>query len=386
MQTPAEFDSIRCYEARDMQPVFEELLADPQFLAVLPHVCPDLPIDQLRARLYACPDILDFQRQFIYSLVYGIMDRASTGLSMDCTAVADRSVPYTFLSNHRDIVLDSALLSALLIENGFPTTAEVAIGDNLLIHPWIKHVVRLNKAFIVQRSLGLRETLVASQLMSRYMHFVVREKRDPIWIAQREGRAKDSDDRTQESVLKMIAMGGEGTPVESLKEMHIAPLTISYEYDPCDYLKAREFQLRRDNPDYRKTREDDLLNMRTGIYGFKGRVHYQVAPCINAWLDEYADLRKNEFFETVARRIDHDIFLGYRLYPNNYIAADRLSGNSDHSAHYTAADEERFEAYLQGQLDKVGLPAPDCAFLRERMLTMYANPLRNHEAARRSEV
>lgn len=379
--TPAEFDDIRCYEKRDMRSVFDQLLADTRFLQLLPTLFPGTTTEILREQLYTCRDILEFQRKFIYPLIADIMQRHSDGFTLNCTAIPDHSVPYTFLSNHRDIVLDAALLSELLIKENFPTTVEIAIGDNLLIHPWIKHVVRLNKAFIVQRSLGLRETLVASQRMSRYMHFVIQEKRNPIWIAQREGRAKDSNDRTQESVLKMLAMGGDGTSTECLKAMNIAPLTISYEYDPCDFLKAKEFQLRRDHPDYRKTCEDDLLNMKTGIFGYKGRVHYHVSACVSSWLDDLGGLPKTDLFTTVAQRIDRDIFLGYQIFPNNYIAADLLSGSDDHATNYSEADVKKFETYLDGQLAKIDLANPDLPFLRERILTMYANPLRNHEAA-----
>ncbi|MBR1652863.1 MAG: acyltransferase [Alloprevotella sp.] len=375
-----EFDDIRSYDAQDMPRVFDELLADPQFLSILPQVVGDVPTEELRAQLYACKDPLDFQRKFIYPLVRKVMSAASTGLDTDVDALPDRTSPHTYISNHRDIVLDSALLSEQLIDLGFPTTPEIAIGDNLLIYPWIRHAVRLNKAFVVQRSLGLRETLVASQHMSRYMHRVIRDKRNPIWIAQREGRAKDSDDRTQESVLKMLAMGGDGTVLENIREMDIVPLTISYEFDPCDFLKAKEFQLKRDNPDYRKTREDDLQNMKTGIFGFKGRVHYQMGTPVNQWLDELAGLPKGEFFAALARRIDGEIFAGYRLFPSNLLALEALSGGSFRAATCSEAERAQFDAYLEGQLAKVDLPEPDYAFLRERILRMYANPAINHGA------
>jgi len=379
--TPSEFDAIRSYEDADLKGVLDELFADEQFVGVLRAVYKNVPLEQLKAELYACNGILDFQKKFIYTLVRHVLALTRTHLTFDGEAIKGGAWPCTFISNHRDIVLDSAFLSFLLVENGFPDTVQIAIGDNLLIFPWIKRVVRLNKAFIVQRGLGLRETLLASQQLSRYMHFVISEKGEPIWIAQREGRAKDSDDRTQASVLKMIAMGGAGTPIESLREMNIVPLTISYEFDPCDFLKAREFQLKRDNADYHKTKRDDMLNMQTGIYGYKGRVHYHAAPCINAWLDDVADLPKAQAFDEVARRMDEDLFRGYRLYPGNYIAADLLAGTRDHAANYAAADEERFEKYLAGQLAKIQLPQKDEPFLRECMLKMYANPLLNYERA-----
>jgi hypothetical protein len=281
------------------------------------------------------------------------------------------------MSNHRDIVLDSAILSKKLLEAKFPTTCEIAIGDNLLIYPWIKRLVRLNKAFTVKRGLSPRELLQSSQLVSRYMHFAINQKKENIWIAQREGRAKDSDDRTQESVLKMLAMGGEGDVIESLRQLHIVPLTISYEYDPCDYLKAQEFQQKRDNPSFKKSQHDDLDNMKTGILGFKGRVHYHAAACINEWLDELKDLPKTEIFSAIAHRIDMEIHAGYRLYPGNYIALDELNGTQQWRAFYSKREKRIFDTYVRRQLKKVRMADPDKAFLRERILTMYANPAIN---------
>lgn len=263
----------------------------------------------------------------------------------------------------------------LLNKHGYPTTVEIGIGDNLLIYPWIKRLVRMNKAFTVRRGLTAHEMMRSSQLMSSYIHYAVTQKKENIWIAQREGRAKDSDDRTQESVLKMMAMGGD------LKELNIVPLTISYEYDPCDYLKAQEFQQKRDNPGFKKSKQDDLDNMKTGIFGYKGRVHYHCGTPINQWLDEVKDLPKNEFFKAVAERMDKEIHSHYRLYPCNYIALDELEGNKTYADQYADADVQRFNEYLAGQLAKINIPNKDEAFLRERLLTMYANPLRNYLAA-----
>ena len=211
--------------------------------------------------------------------------------------------------------------------------------------------------------------------MSRYIHYAVTQKHENIWIAQREGRAKDSSDHTQDAVLKMLAMGGE------LQELNIAPLTISYEFDPCDYLKAQEFQQKRDNPAYKKSRQDDLDNMKTGIFGYKGRVHYRCGTPINQWLDELKDLPRNEFFSQLSLRIDKEIHQGYRLYPCNYIALDELNDSTEHAgSKYSAKDKEIFERYLTGQLAKIQIPNKDEAFLRECILTMYANPVRNYMA------
>ena len=168
---------------------------------------------------------------------------------------------------------------------------------------------------------------------------------------------------------------------DQLRDLNIVPLTISYEYDPCDYLKAQEFQQKRDNPAFKKSKQDDLDNMKTGIFGYKGRVVYRVAAPVNTWIDELKHLPAKEFFTTMAHRMDREIHRNYELFPCNYIAADLLSGGRSYSDHYTAADEQRFEKYLLGQLAKIQLPEKDEAYLRERMLTMYATPLHNHFAA-----
>ena len=221
--------------------------------------------------------------------------------------------------------------------------------------------------------------------MSRYIHHAVNEKHENIWIAQREGRAKDSNDLTQESVLKMLAMGSEEeSPVDQLRDLHIVPLTISYEYDPCDYLKATEFQLKRDDPAYKKSKADDEKNMREGIWGFKGSIHYEAAPCINIWLDELKDLPKSEFFTEVAHRMDQQIHAGYKLFPGNYVAADMLNGTSEFATQYTEEQKQRFLDYLQQRLDKIEIENKDEEFLRERLLTMYANPVFNKQKALQS--
>ena len=387
MKIPAKFDPIRPYNDEEVKQAFQELISDRQFSRLIKGYVPWLPkfarsgMLKMAFKLAGVKTLLGFQIKFMSPIVESVIRRCMTSISFTGHPLPDTKGRYTFISNHRDIVLDSALLDYLLIREKFETTVEIAIGDNLLIYPWIEKLVRLNKAFIVRRSLTPREMYKSSQLMSEYIHFAVAEKRENIWIAQREGRAKDSSDRTQPSVLKMLSMGGEGTFIESLKSLHIVPLTISYEYDPCDYLKAKEFQLKRDNPMYRKSRKDDLENMKTGIMGFKGRVAYECAPCIDTWPDELEGIPDGYFFDEVARRMDREIHKGYTLFPGNYIAADWLSGTQEFADKYTAADKAVFEKYLAGQLKKIDIPGKDEAFLRECMLTMYANPVRNKLAA-----
>ena len=292
MRIPEIFDPIRPYEPEELPAVYDRLCADPQFRSVV------VPFNALEAKLRQCKTNLEFQTTFCYGFLKDLLSKASTGCDMDVTNI-DTTKRYTFISNHRDIVLDSALLDMMLFDAGFGTTCEIAIGDNLLAAPWIKDLVRLNKSFIVERSLGIREMLASSKRLSEYMHYVISEKNDNVWIAQREGRAKDSNDRTQPSILKMMAMGGEGTVVERLKQLHLVPLSISYEYDPCDYLKAQEYQLRRDIEGWKKSKADDVLSMKTGILGYKGGIHYHCAPCIDPWLDTLpADMPKSELSST----------------------------------------------------------------------------------------
>lgn len=332
-------------------------------------------------KLKACKTNLDFQLAFAYDFVHGILKKAATGCEMDCTSL-DNTRNYTFISNHRDIVLDSAILDVLLIDNRFKTTCEIAIGDNLLSLPWVKDLVRVNKAFIVERALSMRQMLMSSKRLSDYMHFAIKEKNENIWIAQREGRAKDSNDRTQKSILQMMSMGGEGSIIDRLKQLHLVPLSISYEYDPCDFLKAKEFQQKRDNADWKKGPMDDLVSMQTGIFGYKGHVHYHAAPCLDDYLDSLdPDMPKQDIYNKVAAYMDEQIFKNYRLYPGNYVALDLLENSTAHQAEYTAEDKAKFEKYMAGQLAKIDLPNKDEAYLRERILEMYANPVRNYLAA-----
>ena len=393
----SQFDAIRPFEPEELPEVYDRLMADPQFRAVVAHIFPQVPMEALRQQLYGCKTSLDFQKTFCYKFLKDLLARASTGCDMDASAI-DVNGRYTFVSNHRDIVLDSALLDVMLVDTGFNTTCEIAIGDNLLAAPWIKDLVRVNKSFIVERSLGIREMLAASKRMAEYMHYVIGTKHDNIWIAQREGRAKDSDDRTQPAILKMMAMGGEGSVVERLRQLHIVPLSISYEFDPCDYLKAQEFQLRRDIEGWQKSKADDVLSMKTGILGYKGRIHYHCAPCIDDWLLTLpADMPKTEVFDAIAAHIDQQIHLNYRIYPCNRIALDLLEATTPEDSSsgstsattpesspsgYTSAGKARFEQYLDNQLAKINIPNRDEPFLRERILTMYANPLRNLRLAK----
>jgi len=385
-----EFDAIRPYNDDEVRGAIDSLLHDRHFSQILKGMVP-LPLGLTRGLLRLATvgihSTLGFQLRFMKPVVKHVLRKCTTSHSFTHEGIQPGTERYTFISNHRDIVLDSAILDVMLHDDKFPTTCEIAIGDNLLIYPWIRTLVRLNKAFIVRRNISRLELYESSRLMSRYMRHAVQEKHENIWIAQREGRAKDSSDQTQVSLLKMLAMAGEGGTagaIESIKALNLVPLSISYEYDPCDYLKAEEFQQKRDDSSWKKSKQDDLVNMKTGIFGQKGHVHYQTGRPVNEWIDTLAELPEKEFFQALAQGIDKEIHRNYRLYPGNFVAADLLKDSQEAQApRYTPADKAAFETYLTERIGKVNLPNKDEKFLRERLLTMYANPVFNQEQAMR---
>ena len=382
MQIPAEFDKMRSLEDDEVRGAVLSLLDDPAFIKIVKGIIKGVPIWVHKLYTKRFKTVNSFQLGMICPFLVRILKKATTGFTKDFSALPDGRQDYVFLSNHRDIVLDSAYLDYILLLSG-KKSVEIAIGNNLLIHPWIETLVRLNRSFVVNRSATAAELLESSKLLSRYIRFVIEEKQSPVWLAQREGRAKDSDDRTQKSVLKMLAMSGpdDMSLSERLQSLHICPLTISYEYDPCDWLKAAEFQLKRDNPDYVKSEQADLDNMKTGIFGFKGHLHYQVSAPIDqeiAALD--SSVPRNQFLDQVAQIIDRHIFEGYRIYPCNRIALDMLRGDNAEAVYYTPQQKQAFQDYLDGQLAKIDIPNPDWDFLKERILTMYANPLINQKS------
>ena len=380
IEIPAEFEKMRSLEDDEVRSAVLSLLDDPAFVKIVKGLIKGVHIWAPKIYTKRFKTVNSFQMGMICPFLVRILKKATTGFTKDFSALPDGRQDYIFLSNHRDIVLDSAYLDYILLLSG-KKSVEIGIGNNLLIHPWIETLVRLNRSFIVNRSATAAELLESSRQLSRYIRFVIEEKKSPVWLAQREGRAKDSDDRTQKSVLKMLAMSGpDEMPLsERLQSLHICPLTISYEYDPCDWLKAAEFQLKRDNPDYVKSEQADLDNMKTGIFGFKGHLHYQVSAPID---DEIAALDssvpRNQFLDQVAQIIDNHIFKGYRIYPCNRIALDMLRGDNAQASEYTPKQKQEFQTYLDGQLAKIVIPNPDWDYLRERILTMYANPLINY--------
>lgn len=268
-----------------------------------------------------------------------------------------------FMTNHRDIVMDSAWLSLLLRKRYF-IRPFIGIGNNLFAKKWIEHLVRFNRSFAVIRNGGAHAQLENAHTLSAYIAHL-RQQGKSIWLAQREGRAKDSNDLTQPSVLHMLTINNDDF-FQAIKDLNICPVSITYEYDPCDYLKAREMQLKRDNPKWRKRKRDDVESMVTGIKGQKGRVVYRLTPSINPEIDqllaqhpEYQTLPLSEKTQIVCRIIDKHIHLGYEIYERG----------------------TEFEQYIESRLQLIDIPNKDDAYLRERLYEMYENPVKNYQAA-----
>lgn len=375
-----DFSDIAPYDDSVFHQKMEELVKEPGFLHAVNYTMPKEDVPMLIEELLRIDNKYDFQRQVMFPFLEMLVKKTTSGITMGGIKYLNPSLNYTFITNHRDIVLDASFLNLAFLRKGIPAS-EVAIGNNLLIYPWIEDLVRLNKSFIVKRNTSFREGLLAAKHLSAYIHFTILDKHESIWIAQREGRAKDSSDHTQESLVKMLALGGEGAFMDRLKEINLMPVAISYEYDPNDYLKAKEFLLRRRDPDFKKSQRDDLFSMETGLLQFKGKVHFQLTPRINARIDQIGDFRDvNTASKYVCLLIDQAIHRSYEIFVINYVAYDMLNGGNRFARKYTDAERDAVENYMNSQLDKIDLPditTEEREYLRTMMLTMYANPLKN---------
>jgi len=372
-----DFEEIRCYKNEEVHEVLERLCNEKPFMKVLSTIYPLLPKDVIKQRLMTFQSNYAFQKAMVYPFLQYLEANMTKGIKLNGLEKIDISAAYLYISNHRDIILDSAFLCGKFIEKDM-NTVQIAIGDNLLIYPWIEDLVRVNKSFIVKRGLSARQILESSKRLSAYIAKTIAENQS-IWIAQREGRAKDSNDRTQESLLKMLNMFGEESFIDNLMKLNICPLSISYEYDPCDYLKAKEMQLRRDNSCFKKNPEDDLINMQTGVMGYKGSVVYEITGTINTELKKIAleTSSRNEQITLVTELIDKRIHANYTIFPNNKIAFDSIKDGKHFSSEYSTVEKLDFERYLSMQIAKIDIENKDEGFLRSKLLEMYANPLIN---------
>ena len=381
VRIPQEFADVCPFSDSEFNEKVALLVNEPMFRGVVNYAIPGVDYDIFVKKLLSLKGKDDFQVQIMKPFLETLVKNTTDGLTLSGEDNYEKGKSYTFISNHRDIVLDASFLNLGLIGVDRPTT-EVAIGNNLLIYEWISILVRLNKSFIVKRDLISRQRLEGAMQLSNYVHFALSKKKQSVWIAQREGRAKDSDDRTQESLLKMLGMGGEGKTFYSrIKELNLLPLSISYEYDPNDYLKAKEFLMKKRDSSFKKSKEDDLLSMSTGIMGYKGHVHFEIMPCVNFKLDEVStDIDKAELLNIVKTEIDKSIYKGYKLYPCNYIAYDMAHNTSKFlNSDYAIEDKDRFVAYVENQLKKIDIETTEeeKEYMRNMIYTMYSNPLKN---------
>lgn len=379
--TPEEFKDIAPIDDCDFSAKMSQLVKEPGFEHAIKFVMPDVDYPKFVAGLLQIKNKRDFQGMIIAPFLDNLEKKTTSGLSISGIENIDKDKCYTFISNHRDIVLDASFLNILLWRNNLNTT-EIAIGNNLLVFEWISDLVRLNKSFIVKRNLRMLQALQAAKQLSSYIHHAINEKHESVWIAQREGRSKDSNDLTQESLIKMIGLSGDGSLAENLRQINLLPVSISYEYDPNDYLKVREFLLKQRNPEYKKTQRDDLFSMETGLLQYKGHVHFTIGKCINPSLETFgAEADRAEVLSVACKSIDDMIHAGYYIYPINYIAYDKLEGTQQFVEKYTAEEVEAFEKYIKTQLAKIddipNISEEDMQYMRQMMLTMYANPLKN---------
>jgi hypothetical protein len=365
--------------------VFKEKMAalvkEPGFLHAIGYTMPKEEIPSLIEELLKFDNKYDFQHQIMFPFMEMLAKTTTSGISLGGAKYFNPTINYTFITNHRDIVLDASFLNLALLRRSWPT-CQIAIGNNLLIFDWITDLVRLNKCFIVKRDGSLREGLENAKNLSAYIHHPILDSKENVWIAQRVGRAKDSSDHTQESLVKMLALAGEGSFMESLKQINLMPVAISYEYDPNDYLKVREFLLKRRDPNFKKSQRDDLFSMETGLLRFKGKVHFQMCPRINPKLDQIGDFKdKNIAAKYVCRIIDQSIHRSYEIFEVNYIAYDMLNNTEQFKRYYTDEQRKAFEEYLHNQLAKIddvgNITEEEHQFMVNLLLVMYSNPLKN---------
>lgn len=370
-----DFDEIRPYIDEEVPAVMTRIVKERGFLNFIKTFFPEHSTKTIIGKLLEVSTIAEFQRNWVYPLVHRIIQKTINKLTVSGLENLDNSKNYLFISNHRDIVLDSALLQYIIVNQGFNTT-QIAIGSNLLILDWIIDLVKLNRTFIVKRDVPQKELYHYSVNLSKYIRFVITEQNDSIWLAQREGRTKNGDDKTQISVLKMLNLSGEKDFIENFEELNILPLSISYEYEPMAVAKVQELYNRQINPEYKKTKLEDLNSMDGGIESYKGNVHYGFGTPLKELLNKIKDIKKRkERFEALAKLIDNEIYKNYKLTAFNYIAADMFFG-TNHELYYSKEDKERFLEHFN---DAIKQFQGDIEQMKKMFLEIYAMPVKNYE-------
>ena len=368
-----KFDAIRPFYDSEINEGIRSSINHPMMKALMNFTFPGVEDSVWKEQLLKTHSIRDFQCNFIYHSVQKVLEKSSDGLSTTGFEKLEKNTAYLFISNHRDIILDTSLLNAALFEHGLTMTAS-AIGDNLVKKSFLLTLSKLNRNFLVQRGLSPRELLQSSKLLAEYIgQLLLRENRS-VWIAQREGRTKDGNDATHSGVLKMLAMGSdEAKLTDYFKKLKVVPVSISYEYDPTDALKMPQLMAEANNEIYTKEKNEDFMTLLSGIIGQKKHIHIHVGDVLNQELDfiavEYDNTNKQ--VQAIAQAIDDSILSSYRLWPTNYIAYDILHKTNTYASHYTENEKSLFERRLDLKIDQSNPIA------LEGFLSMYANPVVN---------
>jgi hypothetical protein len=353
------FDDIRPYLDSEIPAAMQRMAADPVFPVVCRYLFPERPVEEVAAELRACRSAWDFQHVFMYHAVYSVARQTTTSFTTSGLDALDPAKNYLFVSNHRDIVMDAAFLQVLLLDAGL-RTSEITFGANLMQGDFVVDFGRSNKMFRVERPTTVassREFLLKSQRLSEYIRYAILEKGESVWIAQRNGRTKDGHDATDPGIVKMFGMAG------SIEDLNIVPLSISYEWEPCDVLKAAELTALAATGHYEKKPGEDLHSILTGILQPKGGVHITAGkPLVHEDFVPLQGLQRNAFNRALAALIDERIHAGYRLWPSNLVAADILEGTENGG--YTPKEKAAFEAHIAA--------APEA--LRPLLLKIYAGP------------
>ncbi len=368
------YNEIRPYRDHEFRKVMDKMLNSSMADLLISTVFPGESVEDIKNLLRKIDTINEFQEKVIYKAVMGLLSKTSSGLTASGLENLDNKSAYLFISNHRDIILDPTILNTVIVEHGHET-AEVAIGDNLLGTPWIKHLARLNKSFIVKRNLSVRELMASSKLLSQYISESIFDKEHSVWIAQREGRAKDGDDRTQPGVLNMIGLSAKGSLKDHFINMNIVPVSMSYEHDPCDVDKVRSLYALKLFGGYTKEKNEDNMAMRKGILGDKGKIHIHFGKPIREEIAAMPDnLHKNEFNQQLGVIIEQHIIRNYKTQKSNFIAYDLLFNRSDENLNYSDKDKEDFIKDIEQKVDSM---AGEKDEVRSIFLKMYARPYQN---------
>ena len=347
-------------------------------MATIDNYLPELSLAQIKEMILGYGTIQEFQSKMVCEFINRIIQRSVNNFSYDGVLNLDKEESYLLLSNHRDIVLDSALINYCLNDRQY-NTSEIAIGSNLLSEDWIKKLVRINKSFIVKRNIPKEEMLPSSQNLSAYIDYTLKEKKQSIWIAQREGRAKDGFDKTNPGLLKMFGMAAKDNLLDHLVSLNITPVSLAYELDPCDVFKVPELLKKSLGESYVKAKGEDEKNMIFGIQGDKGNVHVQFGTPINDNIKGFADIKnRNQLLKAIAEVIDKEIYQSYHLWNSNYVAYDLLNSSTKYVGKYDENGKEQFQDYMSEKLK--GLEGNKAA--EEIFLKMYANPTINAEATK----